>query len=66
MGIKDFFIKQALKAKLKDVPEDKREILSALMEQNPELFKKIGDEIKRRKKDGQREHAASLGGMRGF
>ena len=64
MGIKDFFLKQVLKRKLKDVPEAQREVLMQAMEKNPKFFKKIGDEIERRKKNGESELAATLGVMR--
>jgi hypothetical protein len=64
MGIKDFFLKQALKHKLKDVPEAQRDQLMAAMEANPEFFKKIGDEVQRRVKAGQSEMAATMGVMR--
>lgn len=61
---KNFFLKQALKAKLKDVPEAEREKILALMEKNPEFFKKIGDEVKKRTKAGQSEMAATMVVMR--
>lgn len=64
MGIKNFFLKQVLKHKLKDVPEAQRELLTGLMEKHPEFFKKIGDEIKALTKSGQSEMAASMIVMR--
>ena len=64
MGIKDFFLRQALKVKMKDVPEAQRNELMALMEQNPDFFKKIGDEVKKRVKQGQSEMAATMIVMR--
>lgn len=64
MGIKDFFLRQALKVKMKDVPEAQRAELMALMEQNPDFFKKIGDEVKKRVKQGQSEMAATMIVMR--
>ena len=64
MGIKDFFLKQALKHKLKDVPEAQREMLTSAMERNPEFFKKIGDEIKTLTKQGMSEMSASMMVMR--
>ncbi|MGB3921930.1 MAG: hypothetical protein WBL19_01435 [Minisyncoccia bacterium] len=64
MGIKDFFLRQALKVKMKDVPEAQRNELMALMEQNPDFFKKIGDEVKKRVKQGQSETAATMVVMR--
>ena len=65
MGIfKNFLLKQALKAKMKDVPEAERERLLALMEKNPEFFKKIGEEVQKRVKVGQSEMAATMVVMR--
>ncbi len=64
MGIKDFFFKQALKHKLKDVPAEQRDQLMAAMEAHPEFFKKIGDEVQRRVKSGQSEMAATMVVMR--
>ena len=64
MGIKDFFIRKTLEHKLKDVPEAQREIMMQAMKKNPEFFKRIGEEIKRRKKNGESELAATMGVMR--
>ncbi|MDP3875069.1 MAG: hypothetical protein Q8Q22_00920 [bacterium] len=65
MGIfKNFLLKQAMKAKMKDVPEAERERMLALMEKNPEFFKKIGDEVQKRVKNGQSEMAATMVVMR--
>ncbi len=57
-------LKQALKSKMKDVPEAEREKMLALIEENPEFFKKIGDEVQRRVKAGQGEMAATMVVMR--
>ena len=64
MGIKDFFLKQALKHKLKDVPEAQRDMLMGAMEKNPEFFQKIGEEVKKLTKAGQSEMAATMIVMR--
>lgn len=65
MGIfKDFMMKQALKAKMKDVPEAERERLMSAMEKNPEFFQKIGEEVQKRVKSGQSEMAATMVVMR--
>lgn len=66
MGIKDFFLKQMLKHKLKDMPEGERDKLMAVMEANPEFFKKIGDEIQKLTKAGQSEMAATMIVMRKY
>ena len=64
MGIKDFFLKQALKHKMKDVPEAQRDMLMGAMEANPEFFKMVGDKIKERTKKGESEMAATMAVMR--
>lgn len=64
MGIKDFFLKQALKYKMKDVPEEQRERLLAVMEKHPDFFKKIGDEVQKKVKGGMSEMAATMVVMR--
>lgn len=61
---KSFFLKQALKAKMKGVPEAERERMLALMEKNPDFFKKIGEEVQKRVKSGQSEMAATMVVMR--
>jgi len=61
---KNFLLKQAMKAKMKDVPEAERERMLALMERNPDLFKKIGEEVQKRMKNGQSEMAATMVVMR--
>lgn len=63
---KNFMLKQALKAKMKDVPEAEREKLAGLMEKNPELFQKIGEEVKKLTKQGQSEMAATMIVMRKY
>ena len=50
MSVQSFLLNQYAKWKLKDVPEAQREQMTALITKNPELFKKIGEEIERRKK----------------
>jgi hypothetical protein len=67
MGIfKNFLLRQALKAKMKDMPEVERERMLSLMEKNPEFFKKVGEEVQRRVKSGQSEMAATMMVMREY
>lgn len=51
---------------MKDVPAEQRDQIIALVEKNPELFKKIGKEIEDRKKLGQDEMAASMAVMKKY
>lgn len=51
---------------MKNVPEAQREQLLAMVEKNPDLMKKIGEEIERRKKGGESEMKASMDVMRKY
>ena len=62
--IKEFLLKQVIKRQLKGVPEAEIDRIIGLVEKNPELFKKIGDEIKDKVKAGRSEQAASMEVMR--
>jgi len=62
--IKEFLMKQVIKRQLKGVPEAEVERIMALVEKNPELFKKIGDEIQAKVKAGRSQMAASMEVMR--
>lgn len=62
--IKEFLLKQVIKRQLKGVPEAEIDRIIGLVEKNPELFKKIGDEIKAKVKAGRSEQAASMEVMR--
>lgn len=66
MSVKSFLFNQYAKYKLKDVPEAQREMMIALVEKNPELFKKIGEEIERRKKGGESEMKAAMEVMKKY
>lgn len=66
MSFQGFLINQYAKWKLKDVPEAQREQLTALIEKDPELFKKIGEEIERRKKGGEGEMKAAMEVMKKY
>jgi hypothetical protein len=66
MSIQSFFLNQYAKWKLKDVPPEQREQMTALISKNPELFKKIGEEIERRKKGGEGEMKASMEVMKKY
>ena len=61
---KDFFLKKIIKSQLKGVPDAEVDRIIALVEKNPELFKKIGNEIKAKTKAGRSEMAASMEVMR--
>ncbi|MCK9345214.1 MAG: hypothetical protein M0P64_03810 [Candidatus Pacebacteria bacterium] len=62
--LKEFLLKQVIKRQLKGVPEAEVARIIALVEKNPELFKKIGDEIQAKVKAGRSQMAASMEVMR--
>lgn len=62
--IQNFMMKQVLKHKLKHLPEQQRNMILGMVEKNPDFFKKIGEEVERRKKSGQGETAATMQVMR--
>lgn len=66
MSIQSFVLNQYAKWKLKDMPEAQREQMTALITKNPDLFKKIGEEIERRKKGGESEMKASMDVMKKY
>lgn len=42
------------------MPADQREQMTAMVSKDPQLFKKIGEEIERRKKGGESETKAAM------
>lgn len=67
MAIQDFLLNQAMKWKMKDVPEEQREQIMSLVKKNPELFKKIGEEVDRRvKKGGEPQMKATMEVMKKY
>ena len=60
----NFMMKQMLKSKLKGVPEAEREQITGLVEAHPDFFKRISEEVERRKKSGQGEMEATMAVMR--
>jgi hypothetical protein len=66
MSFQGFILKQVAKYKMKDVPEAQRDQLLGMVEGDPELFKKIGEEIERRKKGGESEMKAAMEVMKKY
>jgi hypothetical protein len=66
MSIQSFLLGQYAKWKMKDVPEAQREMMTTMITKNPDLFKKIGEEIERRKKGGEPEMKASMEVMKKY
>ncbi len=66
MSVQSFLINQYAKWKLRDMPEAQREQMTELVIKDPQLFKKIGEEIERRKKGGEGETKAALEVMKKY
>jgi len=66
MSVQSFLLNQYAKWKLKDVPEAQREQMTKLVTKDPQLFKKIGEEIERRKKGGEGETKAAMEVMKKY
>lgn len=65
--MKDFLMRQVAKWKLKDVPEGQREQIMAMLEKDPNLMKKVGEEIDRRvKKGGENQMKATMEVMKKY
>lgn len=48
--IKDFFTKMALKKQIGHLPQAQQEAITKAVQENPEFFKKISDEIENKQK----------------
>jgi hypothetical protein len=66
MSIQSFFLKKYANWKMKDVPEAQRDMMLGLVEKNPELMKRIAEEIERRKKGGESEMKAAIEVMKKY
>ena len=55
-----FLTKKVMEAKLKDLPQEQKELIITLMEEHPDFLKKIQKEIKEKKKQGIDEQTASM------
>lgn len=55
-----------MKWKLKDMPEAQREQIMTLVSKDPELFKKIGEEVDRRTKGGENQMKATMEVMKKY
>jgi uncharacterized protein (UPF0305 family) len=57
---KDFVMRKMLERQMKDVPPEQREKIIAAFTNNPDLFKKIADEVQEKKKSGKDERSAAM------
>jgi hypothetical protein len=61
--LQGFLLRQLLAKQLQSVPPDKREKLLAMLEANPDFFKKLADEIATRVKAGEEQMSAAMAVM---
>ncbi len=66
MGIKDYITEKLIRAKMKHLPKQQQDMFIKLIQENPELFKKIGDEVKALTKSGTSEMTATMQVMRKY
>ncbi len=62
--IKDFLMRKLLERQLKNVPKEQQEQMIAMITKNPELFQKIGMEVKKRTDSGMDQMKATMEVMR--
>jgi hypothetical protein len=61
---KNFLLKKMLKGQ--GVPEEQIDMVLSMMEKDPELFKKIAEEVQSKIKSGQDQMSASMEVMRKY
>lgn len=66
MGIKNFITEKLIRSKMKNLPKAQQDMFIKLIQENPELFKKIGDETKALTKSGISEMTATMKVMRKY
>ncbi len=66
MGMKDFITEKLVRSKMKNLPKNQQDMFIKLIQKNPELFKKIGDEVKALTKSGVSEMTATVQVMRKY
>ncbi len=66
MGIKSYLTDKLIRSKMKHLPKAQQDMFIKLIEENPELFKKIGDEVKALTKSGVSEMTATMQVMRKY
>ena len=64
MGVQSFMLRAMLKSKMKGVPDAQIDQILALVEKNPDFFKEVAEEVKKRVKAGKNETAAMMEVMR--
>jgi hypothetical protein len=62
----NFFVKTLLKRQLKGLPDDQIEMFITIIEKNPELFKKIAEEIQAKINQGMGQQDAAMKVMESY
>ena len=62
----NFLFRKMIESKMKDVPEAEREMIIGMIEKNPELFKKIAEEIKTEIDSGKEQMVATMNVMQRY
>lgn len=66
-GIKNFFVKKLLEKQLKNVSPAQRDMILNMVQKNPDLFKKISQEVENKKKhEGKDEMTATMEVMKKY
>lgn len=64
--IKDFLMRKMLERQLKNVPKDQQEQMIGMITKNPELFQKIGMEVKAKTDSGMDQMKATMEVMKNY
>jgi len=64
--LKDKAMEKMLEKQLGQLPPAQREMVMKAVQENPDFFKKIADEIKAEEKSGKSQMAASMSVMRKY
>jgi len=61
MGVKDFLVKKMAEKQLKNMPPEQQEMITKLLENNPDLFVKMSKEVEHKvKKEGKDQMLAMM------
>lgn len=66
MSVTSWITKKVLQSKLKDLPEDQQKLFLEIFEKNPDLLKKISEEIESRIKKGEHQMYATMQVMKKY
>lgn len=61
-----FGMRKMMESKLKDVPKEEQEKIIGMIENNPDFFNKIGEEVKKRTDAGEDQMSATMAVMQQY